>query len=173
MIYRILPDVDIEWKDVWVGAIVTSILFTIGKQLIGIYLGYSSSTSVYGAAGSLIIILLWVYYSAQIFFLGAEFTKVYAQRHGSKVQSWATTPAGVRALADHMSEAADRAEHQRRDARQLALAHAKSRQASDRSGSDTSRAATVLRPEPSRVATLIGGIVAAFAAFSFFRSRAR
>ena len=75
MIYKILPDVKIEWRDVWVGAGLTSILFSIGKILIGLYLGSSGITSPYGAAGSLITILLWVYYSSLIFFLGAEFTK--------------------------------------------------------------------------------------------------
>ena len=78
MIYKFLPDVEIQWNDVWVGAALTSLLFTIGKFLIGFYLGTSSVTSVYGAAGSLITILLWVYYSALIFFFGAEFTQVYS-----------------------------------------------------------------------------------------------
>ncbi len=76
---------EIAWKDVWVGAAVTSLLFTVGKQLIGLYLGQSSVASSYGAAGSLIVLLLWVYYSAQIMFLGAEFTQVYATRFGSKI----------------------------------------------------------------------------------------
>jgi membrane protein len=85
MIYRVLPDVEIHWKDVWIGGALTSILFTTGKFLIGFYLGNSDVTSVYGAAGSLITILLWVYYSAVIFFLGAEFTQVYATQYGSGV----------------------------------------------------------------------------------------
>jgi len=80
-----LPDVEIHWKDVWIGAALTSVLFTIGKFLIGFYLGTSGVTSAYGAAGSLITILLWVYYSALIFFLGAEFTQVYATQYGSGV----------------------------------------------------------------------------------------
>lgn len=84
MIYRVLPDTAIAWSDVWIGAAVTSLLFTIGKSLIGLYLGRSSVTSVYGAAGSLIVILIWVYYSAQVFFIGAEFTQVYACRCGSR-----------------------------------------------------------------------------------------
>jgi membrane protein len=83
MIYKVLPDVRIEWKDVWIGAALTSILFTVGKFLIGIYLGTGGVTSVYGAAGSLITILLWVYYSSLIFFLGAKFTQVYASEYGS------------------------------------------------------------------------------------------
>jgi hypothetical protein len=85
LIYKYLPDAEIRWKDVWVGAFFTAILFTIGKQLIGIYLGNSSTTSVYGAAGSLVVILLWVYYSAQILFFGAEFTQVYARRNGDEI----------------------------------------------------------------------------------------
>lgn len=83
MIYKILPDVHISWKDVWVGALVTSVLFVLGKYLIGLYLGTSTLSSTYGAAGSLVILLLWIYYSAQILFLGAEFTYIYATRHGS------------------------------------------------------------------------------------------
>jgi membrane protein len=85
MIYKFLPDVRIEWRDVWVGAGLTSLLFTIGKFLIGLYLGSSGVTSTYGAAGSLITVLLWVYYSSLIFFLGAEFTQVYATQYGSGV----------------------------------------------------------------------------------------
>ena len=83
-IYKVLPDRHLEWHDVGVGAVVTAVLFTIGKALIGLYIGSSAVASSYGAAGALIILLLWVYYSAQIFLLGAEFTKVYANRHGSK-----------------------------------------------------------------------------------------
>jgi membrane protein len=86
MIYKFLPDVRIEWGDVWIGAALTSLLFTIGKFLIGLYLGSSGVSSTYGAAGSLITVLLWVYYSALIFFLGAEFTQVYASRYGSGVK---------------------------------------------------------------------------------------
>ncbi len=83
-IYKVLPDRMIEWHDVAIGAVVTAVLFTIGKSLIGWYIGSSAVASSYGAAGALIVLLLWVYYSAQIFLLGAEFTKVYAERHGSK-----------------------------------------------------------------------------------------
>jgi membrane protein len=86
MIYKFLPDVKIQWGDVWIGAALTSLLFTIGKFLIGLYLGSSGVTSAYGAAGSLITVLLWVYYSALIFFLGAEFTQVYASQYGSGVK---------------------------------------------------------------------------------------
>jgi membrane protein len=81
--YKYVPDVTIEWRDVWIGAAVTSLLFTIGELAIGLYLGKGSIGSAYGAAGSLVILLLWVYYSAQILFVGAEFTKVYARAYGS------------------------------------------------------------------------------------------
>jgi len=83
MIYKILPDTPIAWRDVWIGAAITSLLFSIGRFLIGLYLGNSSIGSTYGAAGSLAVILVWVYYSAQLLLLGAEFTQVYARRHGS------------------------------------------------------------------------------------------
>ncbi len=83
-IYKFLPDARIEWRDVTTGAAVTALLFTIGKTLIGLYIGSSKVASSYGAAGALVVILLWIYYSAQIFLLGAEFTKCYAHSHGSK-----------------------------------------------------------------------------------------
>ncbi len=85
-IFKFLPDVEIAWRDVWVGAVVTSVLFTIGKLLLGIYLGRSSTVSVYGAAGSLVVLLIWVYYSAQILFFGAELTQVYANQYGTRVR---------------------------------------------------------------------------------------
>jgi membrane protein len=77
-IYKVLPSASIAWKDVWIGAAITSVLFTIGKTVIGFYLLYSATASVFGAAGSLILLLFWIYYSAQIFLLGAEFTRLYA-----------------------------------------------------------------------------------------------
>jgi membrane protein len=83
-IYKVLPDKDLEWRDVVVGAVVTAFLFNIGKFLIGLYIGSSAVASSYGAAGALIVALLWIYYSTQIFLLGAEFTKVYAHHHGSQ-----------------------------------------------------------------------------------------
>ena len=85
MTFRILPDVDIRWRDVWVGAVITALLFAFGKYLIGLYLGRSAFASTYGAAGSLIALLTWVYYSSQIFFFGAEFTKVYAEATGESL----------------------------------------------------------------------------------------
>ena len=86
MIFKILPDVKIAWWDVWIGGAVTSLLFTAGKFLLGWYLGRSTTVSAYGAAGSMVLILLWVYYSAQILFFGAEITKVYAMRYGTRVR---------------------------------------------------------------------------------------
>ncbi|MEP7292440.1 MAG: YihY/virulence factor BrkB family protein [Chloroflexota bacterium] len=86
LIYKILPDVKIAWRDVWLGAAVTSLLFTIGKLLIGLYLGNSTIGSAYGAAGSFVVLLIWIYYSAQLLLFGAEFTQVYARTHGSWVE---------------------------------------------------------------------------------------
>ena len=80
-----VPDVRVAWRDVWIGALVTAFLFAVGKWAIGLYLGNSAPGSTYGAAGSLIVLLLWVYYSAQILFLGAEFTQVYANKYGSRI----------------------------------------------------------------------------------------
>jgi membrane protein len=84
MIYKTMPRASIHWRDVWVGAAVTSALFIAGKALIGLYIGRSGVTSAFGAAASLIVVLLWVYYSAQIFLFGAEFTWVYSHRYGSR-----------------------------------------------------------------------------------------
>jgi membrane protein len=83
LLFKIVPDVKVAWRDVLIGGFLTAILFTLGKFLIGLYLGRGSVGSVYGAAGSLVIVLVWIYYSAQIFFLGAEFTQVYANRYGA------------------------------------------------------------------------------------------
>jgi membrane protein len=85
MIFKFLPEIKIAWKDVWLGAAVTSILFSLGKFLIGLYLGRSRVGNTFGAAGSLAILLIWIYYSAQILFFGAEFTQIYANRYGSKI----------------------------------------------------------------------------------------
>ncbi|MBW4664538.1 MAG: YihY/virulence factor BrkB family protein [Chroococcus sp. CMT-3BRIN-NPC107] len=85
LIYKFLPDVKIKWNDVLIGAAITSLLFSIGRYVLGLYLGNSSFGSTYGAAGSLVIILAWVYYAAQILFFGAEFTQVYARRYGSQI----------------------------------------------------------------------------------------
>ena len=91
-IYKVLPSVYIAWRDVMVGAVVTAALFTVGKYAIGAYLGNSGLASTYGAAGSVILLLVWVYYSAQIFLLGAEFTRSYAQQFGSRRHALAAIP---------------------------------------------------------------------------------
>lgn len=85
MIFKYLPDVKIPWRKVWIGAIVTALLFTLGKYLLGLYLGRQSTSSAYGAAGSVIVILMWVYYASVILFFGAEFTQVYARRTGATI----------------------------------------------------------------------------------------
>ena len=84
MIYKIMPRVNIAWRDVWLGAAVTSMLFSIGKFLIGLYIGKTSVASGFGAAGSLAVLLVWIYYSTQVFLMGAEFTWVYANMYGSR-----------------------------------------------------------------------------------------
>ena len=97
-IYKILPDRQLAWKDVGVGAVVTAVMFTIGKTLIGLYIGSSAVASSYGAAGAFVVVLVWIYYSSQIFLLGAEFTKVWASHHGSAeafAARTATAPAAV------------------------------------------------------------------------------
>jgi membrane protein len=86
LIFKYVPDVEIRWSDVWLGAAVTALLFTIGKSLLGIYLGKASIGSSYGAAGSLVVLVVWVYYSAQILFLGAEFTQVQARLRGRAIK---------------------------------------------------------------------------------------
>lgn len=83
MIFKVMPRASVQWRDVWVGAAVTAVLFTVGKYLIGLYIGTTGIASGYGAAGSLVVVLVWVYYSAQIFLLGVEFTWVYAHTYGS------------------------------------------------------------------------------------------
>ena len=91
MIYKFMPRLRIAWRDVWVGAALTAALFAVGKWAIGLYIGRSSVGSAFGAAGSLVVLMVWVYYSAQIFLLGAEFTRVYAEEQGSR----ATAPAAA------------------------------------------------------------------------------
>lgn len=85
LIFKYLPDAKIAWRDVWLGAFVTALLFSLGKFLIGLYLGNSAVASSFGAAGSLVLLLIWIYYSAQILFFGAEFTQVYANNYGSRI----------------------------------------------------------------------------------------
>jgi membrane protein len=99
MIFKVMPSTPIAWRDVWVGALTTAVLFEVGKFLIGLYIGKSSMTESFAAAGSLVVLLAWVYYAAQIFLLGAEFTKVYAGDHGSRAAN------SARAAADAGSPA--------------------------------------------------------------------
>jgi membrane protein len=101
VIYRVLPDITIHLRDVWVGAAFTALLFTIGKMALGIYLGTASVGSAFGAAGSLVLLLVWIYYSAQIFLFGAEFTQVYANRYGpNRVSRENTSPEGAKEIAE-------------------------------------------------------------------------
>jgi membrane protein len=86
LIFKVVPDAKIAWRDVWIGAGITALLFSLGKFLIGLYLGKSTIASSFGAAASLAILLIWIYYSAQILFIGAEFTQVYATRFGSRIR---------------------------------------------------------------------------------------
>ncbi|MDB4972967.1 MAG: Ribonuclease [Myxococcaceae bacterium] len=86
LIFKYVPDVEITWRDVWMGAFVTALLFSIGKFGLALYLGRASVASPYGAAGSLIVLVIWVYYAAQILFMGAEFTQVYARHRGSRIE---------------------------------------------------------------------------------------
>lgn len=86
LMFKYLPDVKIAWRDVWLGGVITAAFFTIGKFALGMYLGRSGVSSAYGAVGSLVVLLLWIYYSAQILFFGAEFTQVYANRFGKKLE---------------------------------------------------------------------------------------
>jgi len=128
MIYKILPDVEIAWGDVWMGAMVTALLFSVGKFLLGFYLGNQTFGSTYGAAGSILIILLWVYYSAQILLFGAEFTQVYARRFGSRIEpSENAIPLEPETRAkqgiprtQQVEEAAQREAHQKQSASQPA-----------------------------------------------------
>jgi membrane protein len=96
-IFKFLPDVKIAWRDVWLGAVFTSILFVLGKLALGLYIGKAAASSTYGAAGSLVVLLMWVYWSAQILFFGAEFTQVYARTHGTLAGDTSKQEASVEA----------------------------------------------------------------------------
>jgi membrane protein len=102
MIYKIMPRAKVDWADVWVGAVVTALLFTVGKFLIGLYIGKSGVTSGFGAAGSLVVVLVWVYYSAQIFLMGAEFTWAYALTFGSRKEQ--PVPAAAPAIPSQATQ---------------------------------------------------------------------
>ena len=97
LMFKILPRVKIAWRDVWIGAAVTALLFSVGKFLIGMYIGKTSVASSYGAAGALVVLLVWVYYSSQVFLLGAEFTRAYAESHGSRKAKPSAGPTAVEA----------------------------------------------------------------------------
>jgi membrane protein len=117
LIFKIVPDAEIRWRDVWVGAFVTAVLFTIGKLLIGLYLGKSTLTSSYGAAGSLVALVVWVYYTSQIVFLGAEFTQVYARRFGSRIVPSENAVPAEHAHHQHDEQAREKKESGKRDSR--------------------------------------------------------
>src|SRR4051812_2104297 len=85
MVFKLLPDAEVQWRDVWIGSIITALLFGMGKWALGLYLGSGAASSAYGAASSLITLLLWIYYSSQILLCGAEFTQVYANWAGRRV----------------------------------------------------------------------------------------
>ena len=108
LIFKLLPDAKVAWRDVWVGAALTAALFTIGKFALGLYLGKSNVASGFGAAGSLVLVLLWVYYSAQIMLFGAEFTQVYANRMGERI-----VPTPDAQVTDPRKADAGQADHQR------------------------------------------------------------
>ncbi len=103
VIFKVLPDAQLKWRDVLIGAFFTSVLFLIGKYLINLYLSRSSTVSAYGAAGAVVLIILWVYYSAIILYLGAEFTKVYANKHGGKIK-----PRGFAVFVEHKEVVAEK-----------------------------------------------------------------
>ena len=106
IIYKVLPDAEVAWGDVWIGAATTSLLFVIGKEAIGFYIARAGVGSIYGAAGTLVVLLVWIYYSAQLLLLGAEFTQVYANKYGSRLQTaGAGYPVGEKAPAAGATQA--------------------------------------------------------------------
>ncbi len=102
LIFKILPDAKIEWRDVLVGSFFAAVLFNVGKYILGVYLGNSNFGSTYGAAGALVLLLAWIYYSSQILLLGAEFTQVFARRYGSKIVSVGVVQNPIDKLTDHV-----------------------------------------------------------------------
>jgi membrane protein len=106
LIFKVIPDAKIEWRDVWLGAAVTAILFSIGKQLLALYLGKAAVGSSYGAAGSIVALVVWVYYATQILFVGAEFTQVQARRRGAAIEP---TDNAQRVAADPPGDSGERA----------------------------------------------------------------
>ena len=130
MIFKLMPTTPVAWRDVWTGAIVTAVLFEVGKVLIGLYIGKSGITESFQAAGSLVVLLAWVYYAAQIFLLGAEFTKVYANEHGSvsaaraAEATQATAEAGTHQEGDGTGEHGDGSQVPERLKPLIAASHA-------------------------------------------------
>jgi membrane protein len=114
LIFKIVPDVHVQWRDVWLGAVITSILFSLGKTAIAYYLGRSGVESAYGAAGSMLVMLLWVYYSSQILFFGAEFTKLHSEDNGTRVRPMK----GVDAVSPQAKQRARGERHIRHDDRE-------------------------------------------------------
>jgi membrane protein len=167
-IYKVLPDVQISWRDVWMGAVVTAILFTIGKYALGLYLGQSSVSSSYGAAGSFVLLLLWIYYSAQILLFGAEFTQVYARKYGSKIEP--SKNAIALTEGDRVHQGIPHAET--KDAAAVRAGVAPSKTASTKKGTSTKGGSSPLpllpagakQPE-SHLGAVVLGICAALATF--------
>jgi len=156
-IYKVLPDVTVDWSDVWIGSAVTALLFTVGKLLIGLYLGHASIGSTFGAAGSLLVFLVWVYYSAQILFFGAEFTQVYARRYGSRI----VPSEGAVALTEE-SRAQQGMPAREAVERAAAAQSGQAPAASTRNGSEEARSAGSGTPNPAKKAVASGnGRVAA------------
>ncbi len=150
MIFKILPDVEVAWSDVWIGAVATAALFALGRLLISLYLGKAAPESSYGAAGSLVAILIWVYYSAQILFMGAEFTQVYARRYGSKIEP-----------AENAVAVTEEARAQQGIPSQASLAGAETRARQVGGGDEAQSDEPVAAPQAGRAAGV--GALAAFA----------
>ncbi len=160
-IYKVLPDVEISWKDVWMGAAVTALLFTIGKFLLGLYLGSTSVASSYGAAGSFVLLLLWIYYSAQILLFGAEFTQVYARKYGTRIM-----PSKNAVRLTERDRVSQGIPHDETVAAKTGAAAADSSRSLRRAAPETVRAA--LEPpqeQPARLGVVVLGICAALATF--------
>jgi len=110
LIFKVIPDAKVQWRDVWVGAVVTALLFAIGKQLLGLYLGKAAVGSSYGAAGSIVALVVWVYYAAQILFMGAEFTQVQARHRGANIEPAENAEPMARPATDAKAPAAAKRE---------------------------------------------------------------
>jgi membrane protein len=152
LMYRILPSVTVAWRDVWMGSAATALLFTVGKYAVGAYIGHAAVTSGFGAAGSIVVVLVWVYYSAQLFLLGAEFTWVYAHRQGSR--------AGEEPAADKTAAVAPPRVQPERGWKET-----KPQTTEGRSGASPAEYPTVTRPAPRGWEFVYAGMVSA--AFGF------